>query len=71
MAGGNPISTPKIDTSQVYHATREEVAASRARAAQRQALKAEFVKKFTNPMNGLQAGGHVVSSLRFAHCLFI
>jgi len=57
---------PKLDTSKIYYATRE-LEAAKARASIRQSAKAEFQKKYTNPLKGVSGGGYIVrkSSSRF------
>ncbi|KAF6016520.1 hypothetical protein EB796_025175 [Bugula neritina] len=50
---------PKLDTSKIYYATREELEAAKARASIRQSAKAEFQKKYTNPLKGVSGGGYI------------
>ena len=45
-----------MDTSKIYHATKKELEASKERAVRRVALKAEYLKKTTNPLSN----GYVV-----------
>lgn len=47
-----------MDTSKIYHATASEIEASNARAARRALMKAEYLKKSTNPAGN----GYVVSN---------
>lgn len=59
MAGDAP--AVRVDTSKIYYATQKEIEAAKERAGRRAALKSEFKKVYTDPMRGVNNGGHIVS----------